>query len=326
MTIYHNDEKKEFRLSDNALQTYPSRTGFYIHGVNVKDGSDTNIRSYYFYDALKGEMVTISEKDSFYLGTSMDSDLLLFTRSGNDRSGNFAYNITTRQRMSLPAQAGRFSVLGGSLLKFSELYEYEKASIYAPENGVLVEKYTIESNVEPLSIRNSNYLPAYERATGFEITRLEKDSLHHFAEIIKGPEGVSLQSIFHYKDGVYAAAFTHSKGLQVWRMGNVSEAPQTEMSQEEDKLVITIPELPGRITHLPDEILVNTYPNPVLNELNVDLKDAGTIQIVDSKGIEIMKAAAGRASTIDVKTLPAGHYFLIYTGTGGKITRKIVKL
>lgn len=326
MTIYHNDEKKEFRLSDNALQTYPSRTGFYIHGVNVKDGSDTNIRSYYFYDALKGEMVTISEKDSFYLGTSMDSDLLLFTRSGNDRSGNFAYNITTRQRMSLPAQAGRFSVLGGSLLKFSELYEYEKASIYAPENGVLVEKYTIESNVEPLSIRNSNYLPAYERATGFEITRLEKDSLHHFAEIIKGPEGVSLQSIFHYKDGVYAAAFTHSKGLQVWRMGNVSEEPQTEMPQEEDKLVITIPELPGRITHLPDEIPVNTYPNPVLNELNVDLKDAGTIQIVDSKGIEIMKAAAGRASTIDVKTLPAGHYFLIYTGAGGKITRKIVKL
>jgi hypothetical protein len=99
-----------------------------------------------------------------------------------------------------------------------------------------------------------------------------------------------------------------------------------QMPQEEDKLVITIPELPGRITHLPDEILVNTYPNPVLNELNVDLKDAGTIQIVDSKGIEIMKAAAGRASTIDVKTLPAGHYFLIYTGTGGKITRKIVKL
>ncbi|MHA4740508.1 T9SS type A sorting domain-containing protein [Dyadobacter sp. MSC1_007] len=326
ITIYHNDEKKAFQLSGDALLPYPARTGFYIQGVKLKDGSDTNIRSSYFYDALKGEMVSISEKDSFNLATSVDSDLLVFTRSGKDRSADFVYNIATRQRMSLPGQPGRITLLGGSLLKFSELYEYEKASIYAPENGVLAEKYIIESNIEPLSIGNSNYLLAYGRGTGFEITRLEKDSIHHFAEIIKGPEGVSLQRMFHYKDGIFAAAFTHSKGLQVWRLGDVSEEPRTEMPEEEEKIIITIPELPGRITHLPDEILVNTYPNPVMHELNVDLKDAGTIQIVDSKGREIIKAAAGRASTIDVKTLPAGHYFLIYTGAGGKITRKIVKL
>lgn len=75
---------------------------------------------------------------------------------------------------------------------------------------------------------------------------------------------------------------------------------------------------------------INVYPNPALNELNIDLgvnKLIGaTIQIFDIVGKEVFyEEVSNQNLTINVSEFPSGVYFLIYFSEDGKFISKVLK-
>ncbi|HWV29954.1 MAG TPA: T9SS type A sorting domain-containing protein, partial [Dyadobacter sp.] len=108
--------------------------------------------------------------------------------------------------------------------------------------------------------------------------------------------------------------------LQVWKMDEVNLTPD-----DNGELVVTGPEIPDRV-NLPDYMHLNVYPNPVISELNIDLKEGGLIRILDPRGFEQLKITVGKSKRLDVKSLPPGQYTIIYSGTNGHVVKKIVKL
>jgi hypothetical protein len=308
VVVIHNDQiiTRKFTEQIEFMNAVPQ-------GILINTGS-----SWYLYDPKRAKIMEIFKDKLVDFNMAGAGDQLFFVDS-NDRH-SIAWDISDEKRIDFPAGISVAKSLRGDL---AIAYDYKGTSplaVYSLEGNAPVRKYTLSGDFDYYSVSDANYLSTSTTATGYELARIDRDSIFRFPEIIKGPEGISLQEAFNFKGSVYAAAFTFSKGLQVWKMDEKNLTPD-----DDDELVVIRPELP-RGNYLPDEIELNAYPNPVMNELNVDLKEGGQIRILDPKGYEYLKTVVQKNKTLDVKKLPAGEYILIYSGLNGHIVKKIVKL
>lgn len=314
VVIVHNDRiiSQKFTADVESMNAIPQ-------GILIKVKSNAG-SSWYIYD-LKREKITELLKDlTAEFAMAGAGDQLFFNDGGSDRH-SILIDIAKEKRVDFPAGIFATKSLTGDLVVVIDQTYSAPASVYSAEGKVPVKKYELPGWYDFANGAGPNYTAFNTTATGFELARFDRDSLYHFPEIVKGPEGIMLQEAFHFRGSVYAAAFTYSKGLQVWKMDELNLVPD-----KDDELVITHPEMPGRGSYLPDDALLNAYPNPVMNELNIDLKEGGLIRILDPKGYEQLKTVVGKSKRLDVKDLPAGQYIIIYSGANGHVVKKIVKL
>lgn len=312
--IVHNDRviSQKFTADVEFMNPVPQ-------GILIKVKSNAG-GSWYIYD-LKREKITELFKDQ-PVGFSMAGvgDQLFFD-SGESNRHSILVDIAKEKRIDFPAGILVTKSLNGNLAVVTDQTYTDPSSVYSVEGNMAVKKYELPGWYDFGNGASPSYTAFNSAATGFELVRFDRDSLYHFPEIVKGPEGMLLQEAFHFKGSVYAAAFTYSKGLQVWKMDELNLVPD-----KDDELVVTRPEIPGRGGYLPDDAMLNVYPNPVINELNIDLKEGGLVRILDPKGYEQLKTAVGKSKRLDMKNLPAGQYIIIYSGANGHVVKKIVKL
>lgn len=312
--IVHNDRiiSRKFTEDVEFMNAVPQ-------GILIKVKSNTG-SSWYMYE-LKREKITELFKDqTVEFSAAGTGDQLLFGDVGNDRH-QILWDLAKEKRVDFPPGLIVTKTLQGDLALAYDQAGTTPVSVYSVEGNAPVKKYELPGWYDFTGGANPNYTPFNTTATGFELARFDRDSLYHYPEIVRGAEGITLQEVFHFRGSVYAAAFTYSKGLQVWKMDEMSLTPDNG-----DDLVVTQPEMPGRGGNLPDGVLLNAYPNPVMNELNIDLKEGGLIRILDPKGYEQLKTVVGKSKRLDVKSLPAGQYIIIYSGANGHVVKKIVKL
>lgn len=287
-------------------------------GILIKVKSNAG-SSWYLYDLKRAKIIEMFKDKPIDFNMAGAGDQLFFVDS-NDRH-HIAWDISDERRVDFPAGLFTVKSLNGDLALASDYTGATPLGVYSLEGSIPVRMYSLTGDFDPFSVSDANHLATSSPATGYELARVDRDSLFRFPEIIRGPEGITLQEAFRFRGSVYVTAFTFSKGLQVWKMDEINLTPD-----DDDEIVITRPEMPDRGSYLPDEILMNAYPNPVVNELNIDLKEGGLIRVLDPKGIEQLKTVVGKTRKLDMKGLPAGQYIIIYSGAKGNSVRKIVKL
>lgn len=312
--IVHNDRviTQKFTEEVESMNAVPQ-------GILIKVRSNAGA-SYYIYDLKRGKITELFKDQPVGFSMADVSDQLFFNYDGSDRH-SILIDIAQEKRIDFPAGILVTKSLNGDLAVVTDQTYSSPSSVYSVEGDVPVKRYELPGWYDFGNGVSPSYTAFNTTATGFELARFDRDSLYHFPEIVKGSEGVLLQEAFRFRGSVYAAAFTYSKGLQVWKMDELNLIPD-----KDDELVVTQPETPGRGSYLPDDALLNAYPNPVVNELNIDLKEGGIIRILDPKGYEQLKTVVGKTRRLDVKSLPAGQYIIIYSGTSGQVVKKIVKL
>lgn len=315
MVMINNDQKYEYSFTHDIEPAFPTPQGFLIKGLSVPGYS-----YYFFYNKTK-KLVPIIKNQDVYFDSDFSKETLIFPGNQTSRSKNFIWDLNNERLIAFPGNLWLTRQLNNKMYRVVEDANFQKPQIYALENDVLTRKYALEdeSYSELLANEGANYFPWYTSATGFEVSRLDKDSVYHFPEIVKGPEGISLQDVFHFGDGVYASGFTFSKGLQVWKMGDY----QPEEKEEEKWIAPVLPKTPFS---LPDDLDLNTYPNPFIRELNIASRLTGKVQVLDAKGRIIYEAAANQKSTIDLKNSPSGQYIILFINEQQRLIKKVIKL
>lgn len=306
VVIVHKDRVVSQKLADDIAFVNAVPQGILIY-------SGTSI---HIYDLKRGKITTLFKNEPVDFSTFGAGDQLVFNQNGH----GIVWDLAKERRVDFPAGMVVHKALHGDLAITGDLTGSFPA-VYSFAGNAPVKKYSLDGWYDFPSVDNVNYTAAYSAATGYELARLDQDAFYRFPEIVKGSEGVVSMEVFHFKGSVYVSAFIYSKGIQIWNMDEMDLTPD-----DGDDLVVTRPEVPGRGPYLPDEVQLNVYPNPVVNELNIDLKEDGMIRILDPKGFEQLKTVVGKSKTIDVKTLPAGEYIIIYSGINGRVVKKIVKL
>lgn len=287
-------------------------------GILVKLNGTSNTFSWYLFDRKTGGVSELFKDQAVdYMASGPDGQLL-FSATAPDLHC-IIWDTSRQKRITLPTGYQVNALLPGSLALLSKVSNFDQQYVFETKGEKAVEKYAIKGWHDAFYTDREGFLSIEDAGRGHELARIDADSLYHFPEIIRGPEGITLHQVFRFQGSDYATAFTFSKGLQVWKMDEKSLTPG-------DEVVIEKPELPGRGGFLPDDMVFNTYPNPVINELNIDLREAGMIKVIDQKGLEILKTAAGRNNKLDMKHLPAGQYMIIYSGKSGNVVKKVVKL
>lgn len=312
--IVHNDHIVSQKFTEEVEFMNPVPQGILFKVKSNAGGS------WYIYDLKRGKITEIFKDQPVGFSMAGVGDQLFFEDGGSNRH-SILVDIAKEKRIDFPAGILVTKSLNGDLAVVTDQTYSSPSTVYSVEGDVPVKKYELPGWYDFGNGASPSYTVFNTTATGSELVRFDRDSLYHFPEIVKGPEGVLLQEAFQFRGSVYAAAFTYSKGLQVWKMDELNLVPDND-----DELVVTRPEMPGRGSYLPDDALLNAYPNPVINELNIDLKEGGLIRILDPKGYEQLKTVVGKSKRLDVKSLPAGQYIIIYSGANGHVVKKIVKL
>jgi hypothetical protein len=79
-------------------------------------------------------------------------------------------------------------------------------------------------------------------------------------------------------------------------------------------------------TGLEETVTIKTYPNPVVDELNIQLDKESTIVLLNSNGQEITRLNTFLSQqTIDMRSMSSGLYVLVVQTNEGEVRRKIVK-
>lgn len=311
--IVHNDRviSKKFSGDIESVNAIPQ--GILVQ-VNGTTGS-----SWYVYDLKRGKITELFNDETVGFSMSGAGDRLIFAKGVNDQHA-IVVDIAKEKRSDFPPGLSVIRLLSEDLALVTDQTYSAPMSVYSTAGDAPVKMYELPGWYDAPGTPVSNYTSFNTASTGFELARFDRDSLYRYREIIKGPEGISLQEVFQFRGSVYAVAFTYSKGIQVWEMDEMNLTPD-----DDDTLVVVQPEKPGRGDYLPDEALLNAYPNPVVNELNIDLKEGGLIRILDPKGFEQLKTVTDKSKRLDLSKLPAGEYIIIYSGINGRVVKKIVK-
>jgi ELWxxDGT repeat protein len=313
VVVIRNDGILTRKFSDEIEFMNPVPQGILIRVKSNAGGS------WYLYDLKRAKITEMFKDKPVDFNMAGAGDQLFFVDS-NDRH-HIAWDISDERRIDFPAGLFVAKSLSGDLALASDYTGATPLGVYSLEGNTPVKKYSLTGDFDLFSVSEPSHLATSSPATGYELARIDRDSLFRFPEIIRGSEGIILQEAFRFNGSVYATAFTFSKGLQVWKMDELNLVPD-----QDDELVVTRPEMPDRGSYLPDDAMLNAYPNPVINELNIDLKEGGLIRILDPKGYEQLKTVVGKSKRLDVKSLPAGQYIIIYSGANGHVVKKIVKL
>jgi ELWxxDGT repeat protein len=318
LIMVRDTSKREISLKNAAYSVTPSLKGFVI-----KSGSEGNYDAHYYYVKTQKLVPILEGKNIVNWNENPLSENLIFITNSSSRE-NYIWIASREKLIPIPPQENISGELNANLFSGNHNDDYSKVWIYSIENDQLKSKYHIEANTyfNLQMAGNSNYASGYEAATGNEVTRLEKDSVYHFEQIVKGPAGVLLRQVFHFNESIYAVGFAHSKGLQVWKMGVVQE----EQKEDEETETPEVPQGPGHVISLPEGEEINIYPNPVFAELNIDLNSRGTVKIIDLKGLEIFHKDAGGKTLVDLKDIAAGTYLIIFKSRGRTIVKKVIKL
>jgi ELWxxDGT repeat protein len=312
--IIHGDRIISQNFTEDVEYAQPLPQGILI---KVKGGTGS---SWYIYELKRRTITELFKDQTVDFAGAGAGDQLLFTNIGNNRH-QILWDLAKGRRVDFPIGVYVTKTLQGDLAVAYNSINSGPAGVYALEGAAPVRMYDLPDWYDSPSFGHVNYTPFATKATGFELVRIDRDSLYHFPEIVKGPEGATFHNVFHFKGSVYAAAFAYSKGFQVWKMDEINLAPD-----DDDELVVTRPEIPDHVSNLPDNMHLNVYPNPVINELQIDSREGGLIRILNPQGYEQLKTVVGKSKRLDVKSLPPGQYIIIYSGTNGQVVKKIVKL
>jgi hypothetical protein len=82
------------------------------------------------------------------------------------------------------------------------------------------------------------------------------------------------------------------------------------------------------INSTPEQISFATWPNPVVNQLHMDLPGSGSVELLDMTGKKFLtlNVAGAGEQVADLTSLPKGIYLVVFTtDQGEKMTRKIVR-
>lgn len=311
--IVHNDRVFSQKFTEDIEFSVVVPQGILI---KVKSNAGS---SWYIYELKRGKITELFKDQTIDFTGIAAGDQLLFDDNGNNRH-QIIWDLAKQKRLDFPAGLQVTKTMPGDLAVAYNPFKNTTAAVYTLEGTAPVKMYELPDWYDSPALGYVNYTPFSTKARGFELVRIDRDSLYHFPEIIKGPEGATFHEVFLFKESVYATAFTYSKGLQVWKMDEVNLTPD-----DNGELVVTGPEIPDRV-NLPDYMHLNVYPNPVISELNIDLKEGGLIRILDPRGFEQLKITVGKSKRLDVKSLLPGQYTIIYSGTNGHVVKKIVKL
>ncbi len=167
--------------------------------------------------------------------------------------------------------------------------------------------YVLPQNTNFLKSNTNNYYTtSYAQETGNELIQLGADNIITFPEIVKGDEGITLNTVFQFKNQLYAYVFTFSHGWQVWKMGEGQKAkPLSEEASVEN--------------------LVNVFPNPVQDMLNVDSPQQFRYRVINSRGQELLKGNVEPQQTISFQDLAQGLYIIQFFDGQKVFSKKVVK-
>ncbi|MGG7665757.1 T9SS type A sorting domain-containing protein [Dyadobacter sp. BHUBP1] len=312
--IVHNDRVVSQKFTEDIEFSTVVPQGILI---KVKSNAGS---SWYIYELKRGKITELFKDQTIDFTGIAAGDQLVFDDNGNNRH-QIIWDLAKQKRLDFPAGLQVIKTIPGDLIVAYNPFNNTTPAVYTLEGTAPLKMYELPGWYDFPSLGYVNYTPFSTKARGFELVRIDRDSLYHFPEIIKGPEGATFHEVFHFKGSVYATAFTYSKGLQVWKMDEINLTPD-----DNNELVASRPEIPDRVGNLPDNIHLNVYPNPVISELNIDLKEGGLIRILDPRGFEQLKVTVGKSKRLDVKSLPPGQYIILYSGANGQSVKKIVKL
>ncbi|MGX5857304.1 T9SS type A sorting domain-containing protein [Dyadobacter jiangsuensis] len=312
--IIHNDRIISQKFTEDIELSIPVPQGILI---KVKSNAGS---SWYIYELKRGQITELTKDQPIDFASAGAGDQLLFYGGGNDRH-QVLLDLGKQKRLDFPVGLQVVKTMSGDLAVAYDVFKNTAPAVYALDGTAPVKMYDLTNWYDSPSFGQVNYTPFSTTTRGFELARIDRDSLFHFPEIIKGPEGATIHEVFHFKGSVYATAFTYSKGLQVWKMDELNLIPD-----DDDELPVTRPEIPDHVSNLPDNMQLNVYPNPVIGDLNIDLKEGGLIRILDPRGFEQLKVTVGKSKRLDVKNFPPGQYMIIYSGANGQVVKKIVKL
>ncbi|MDQ3101978.1 MAG: T9SS type A sorting domain-containing protein [Bacteroidota bacterium] len=77
-----------------------------------------------------------------------------------------------------------------------------------------------------------------------------------------------------------------------------------------------------------EQVLVETFPNPVTNELNVLIDNAtrvDQVSVINALGREILRQPGKFSMKFDLSALPSGFYSVVIDTDRGQLVRKIRK-
>lgn len=229
--------------------------------------------------------------------------VLLGTRIDMNTSA-WKYWGMTEKKIIDTGEKGRFFDSGPSYV-FSR--DTERNTYYWDFDGVrLTKKYKVNYQGNLLQTAIGNYMVDYTPATGAELVRLGIDNIIPCPEIVEGPEGISLRSIFIFNNQVYVYAFTYTHGWQVWKMSKTDSSGI--LSTEENAA-----------------LKFNVYPNPVRSILNIDTEQVFNYRIVDVTGRELMRGKLDTQKQLNLEALEKGLYIIQVYDEKTKYATKLIK-
>ncbi|WP_337044299.1 T9SS type A sorting domain-containing protein [Emticicia sp. 17c] len=288
---------KEYKLeyrADNGL--IPFSNGFLICGS----------RDLTYYDLSNNQVIPIVKNKLYSIPVSNSNKATLFITITNENT-DYSHNYWTLANKKLvPFEVASYFSDPDLTQVFSSTLNNDNTTVWRFSGGELVKSYQFPNYLAyNVKIVGNNFYSYYTVSAekGNELIGLGRDSVTFYPEIIKGPEGIMLGTLFEFKQQLYAYAFTRSYGWQVWKMAKIEPLI---LGEEPEKTFMV-------------------FPNPAQDYININLVQPYQYRIINSTGQQVMEGNFLPDCPINIQPLAKGLYIIrLYHGED-VYTRKIIK-
>lgn len=305
--IIKGSQRKDYNDLPTQYEFIPFSKGFITKkDINPYD-NNLSIFDYSYFDLETNQLYPITKANGVFYEQGKNIEYLLFYDNLNDSTNTWRYwTSKNKQIIELSNNQNLLGIDAKQVVSIN--IRNRKCSYWSFDGNRLMKKYEFEN------INNSNlvksdsvfYWLRNTNETGNELIQFGAESIITYPEVVNGSEGITLGSVFHFKNQLYVYAFTYTYGWQVWKMGEANKVTPLATEEIAEQLPIL-------------------FPNPVQDYLQIDSQQKYHYRVINIIGQEVLQGEISPQGSINFSKLTQGLYIIQFFDGAKTFSKKIIK-
>lgn len=305
--IIKDGQRKDYSNLIIQQEIMPFSKGFITKTITNASANTLSAFNYTYFDLETNQLYPITKANRISYESGKNIEYVLFYDVQNDSTNNVSY-WTSKNKQIIALSNNEY--LEGIDTKQAILINLRnrKYSYWYFDGNTLTKRYEFKLNNYSNLIKSDSIFYGVKNSggTGNELMQFGEENIITFPEIVKGSEGIRLESVIHFNKQRYIYAFTYTYGWQVWKMGDGDKV--TPLANEEM-----------------NDVLPNVFPNPVQDFLSIDSQQKYRYRVINSTGQEMMQGNIEPQQAISFKNLSQGLYIIQFFDGKKTFSKKVIK-
>jgi hypothetical protein len=307
--IIKGSQRKDYNDLTIEHEFIPFSKGFITKKLTNPYDNSLYIYDYSYFDLETNQLYPITKANGVFYEQGKNFEYLLFYDNLNDSTSTWRYwTSKNKQMIELSNNQNLLGIDAKQVVSINS--RNRKYSYWSFDGNTLTKRYDFENNNYSNLVKSDAtfYWLRNTNATGNELIGLGTESIITYPEIVNGSEGITLGNVFHFNNQLYVYAFTYTYGWQLWKMGEGNKGTPTPLSKEEES-----------------ENLINVFPNPVQDLLNIESQQSYHYRVINNKGQEMMQGSVESQQSINFRNLAEGLYVIQFFDGVKTFSKKVIK-